>query len=471
MTRSRFHTALLAIIGLSTAAGLALHGHLGTYSRYLADDFCSAGMAHRLGVLRAVWYWYLNWTGRYTASALDAVFGLLGPAITPLVTPLVVLLWFVALALMALALLERVGGRERLEATVIAGTTLYVTLTLSPNVPQSLYWGQGMRSIVPPLILSTLFVCWLLQTLVRRPPAEGAKLWLLGSFLLALLIGGFNETFATLQVGGLGLACILSRAVPGWRMRRGLTESLLAGMLGAAVAIVIVALSPGNEIRQAFYPPPPALPELLQKAAVNFLSFLGGVSRSPEQRMAIVGAGTLAAYMGSQSQLGSTRPLAPAVILIAGIGLAFASFIPAAYGLSDSPPERTLLVPAHLLTLTLALECFLVGGLLARTGMVDKVPGVTTVLLCLASALLVSAVSFSVARLLASRAAYIEYAEHWDTVDSQILSARGRGEEVIWIQPIRNWAGLNEPNDNPKFWLNQCLREYYGIEVLGLDIP
>jgi len=35
---------------------------------------------------------------------------------------------------------------------------------------------------------------------------------------------------------------------------------------------------------------------------------------------------------------------------------------------------------------------------------------------------------------------------------------------------MANWAALNEPNDNPKFWVNQCLSDYYGIDVFGLDI-
>ena len=97
LIRSRWQTAAIAAAGISSLAALTLHGYLGTYSRYIADDFCSAGMARRLGVLRAVWYWYINWTGRYSASALDAVFGLLGPAVTPFVTGLVLLIWLASL--------------------------------------------------------------------------------------------------------------------------------------------------------------------------------------------------------------------------------------------------------------------------------------------------------------------------------------------------------------------------------------
>jgi hypothetical protein len=387
------------------------------------------------------------------------------------VTALVLLIWLAALAQTALVLLRSHGDGGILDAAVIACIIVYVTVTISPNVPQSLYWGQGMRSIVPPLILSSVLAAHVIR--VRPLPLRGlsSKLGLAGSFLLALLIGGFNETFAALQLGGFAFACILSRALPGWKTRQLTTGLLLAGVLGAAIAVVIVVLSPGNAIRQAFYPPPPALPQLLEIAWANFGTFLVGLVRAPEKILAILGSLTASAFMGFQLQQKPPSRLTAGVILAAGISIAFGSFIPAAYGLSDSPPERTLLVPAHLLTLTVTCEGFLLGSLLGPTAMRPKTPHMATAVLLAACVLLISSSALSIPRLLSSRWNYVRYAEHWDAVDSQILSARDRGEKEIWIQPIKNWAGLNEPNDNPKFWLNLCLREYYGIEVLGLDIP
>lgn len=471
MIRSRWHTVALATAGISSLAALTIHGYLGTYSRFIADDFCSAGMARRLGVLRAVWYWYLNWTGRYSASALDAVFGLLGPSITPFITALVLLIWLAALAQTAALLLKQYGGNGILESAVIACVTVYVTLTLSPNVPQSLYWGQGMRSIVPALILITLWAGYVMLLCTPRLRGRSTEIGLAGSFLLALLIGGFNETFAALQLGGLVFACVISRASPGWKSRQLMTGLLLAGVLGAAAAVVIVVMSPGNAARQAFYPPPPALPQLLQMAWANFGSFLVGLVGAPQKILAIFGSLAVAAFIGSRMQPRRPSRISAGVILAGGIGLAFAGFLPAAYGLSDSPPDRTLLIPAHLLTLTLVIEGFVVGGLLRPTTILPGKPRTVTVVLLTGCVLVLISSALSLTQLLSDRSNYQTYAKHWDTVDLQIRSARDRGEQEIWIQPIRNWAGLNEPNDNPKFWLNLCLREYYGIEVFGLDIP
>ena len=69
---------------------LFLHGYLGYFSRYIADDFCSAYQAGRLGILRAAWFWYLTWSGRFSASILDSIVGLLGPRAVPFLVPITI---------------------------------------------------------------------------------------------------------------------------------------------------------------------------------------------------------------------------------------------------------------------------------------------------------------------------------------------------------------------------------------------
>ena len=136
LRRWRLHGSLL--LSLAFLSTLGLHAYLGTYSRFIADDYCSAGMAKRFGILRAVWYWYLNWTGRYSASALDAIFGLLGPAVTPFVPALVLLGWLAVLTWTTGLLLSRKARLGLPQRLTLALAALFLTLILSPNVPQSL---------------------------------------------------------------------------------------------------------------------------------------------------------------------------------------------------------------------------------------------------------------------------------------------------------------------------------------------
>ena len=77
---------------------LATHIHLGSYSRLVADDFCSAAVANSQGIVRGSLYWYMNWTGRYAANLLDTMLASIGPRAIPYQTGSVVIIWFATLA-------------------------------------------------------------------------------------------------------------------------------------------------------------------------------------------------------------------------------------------------------------------------------------------------------------------------------------------------------------------------------------
>src|SRR5512142_1126962 len=100
------------LAAFASMAVLLMHGYLGSYSRFMADDYCSAAESLRLGILRAAWFWYRTWTGRYSANVLDAIFGALGPGVTPVVTALVLALWLAAL-FAAIGLIMQPRGTRR----------------------------------------------------------------------------------------------------------------------------------------------------------------------------------------------------------------------------------------------------------------------------------------------------------------------------------------------------------------------
>ncbi len=459
-------------IGIAFLSTLVLHGELGAYSRFIADDYCSAGIAERFGIPRAVWYWYLNWTGRYSASALDAVFGLLGPRVTPFVPAAVLIIWLVVLTCSFVMLAARSRPRSIGRSFILGLSLLYVTLALSPAVPQSLYWGQGMRSIVPPLILGTVYADLALWFSRNAWPVGRYALWLVVAFLLAFFMGGLNETFTALEVSSLVFAFALAWVAGVAEASRRTARFLLAGALGAGLALLLVMSAPGNAFRQAFYPPPPGLPGILRISTTSFAAFLGQIMSTPERWTAMLGAVGVAASAALQAP--GARPKRWLAPLIVGVGMAFSflCFIPAAYGLSDAPPDRTLMIPAYLIGAT----AMLAGFVLAR-GFAPRAPNArwpagleAWVLVVSAAACMVSA-SLSDTRLAASRATYAAYAAHWDRVNTQILQAVAQGKDQVFIQPMENWAALNEPNDNPKFWVNVCYRDYYGIEVLAASQP
>ena len=78
-------------------AGLVAYAYIGTYSRFMADDYGYATIARSKGIIGSMVHWYLSWTGRFSASYLDGIFGSIGPGITPYVPPFVIAMWLIVL--------------------------------------------------------------------------------------------------------------------------------------------------------------------------------------------------------------------------------------------------------------------------------------------------------------------------------------------------------------------------------------
>ena len=59
----------------------------------------------------------------------------------------------------------------------------------------------------------------------------------------------------------------------------------------------------------------------------------------------------------------------------------------------------------------------------------------------------------------------MEYAREWDRVKIEIDHAIQDGRESLAIPPRGNWGGILDVNDNPKFYVNQCMSKYYQLDI------
>lgn len=66
---------------------------------------------------------------------------------------------------------------------------------------------------------------------------------------------------------------------------------------------------------------------------------------------------------------------------------------------------------------------------------------------------------------------YTDFAEKWDQVDAQIRQAKADKLAFVNIPAMDNWAGLERPTDNEKYWPTICYSSYYGIQVFGPPYP
>ncbi|HSL44985.1 MAG TPA: DUF6056 family protein [Anaerolineales bacterium] len=439
---------------------LVLHGYLGYFSRYIGDDYCTAFYAHRLGVFRSTWFWYLNWSGRYSASVADAAIGLLGPRAIPAIVPLTIIVWLAILTAFFLIFLSSLRYKF-LISLALAVTTLFALFLLAPDIRQSLYWGQGMRSVVPPLMMGTAYIILFKWIRARAWTRLHLLAWAVISFLWSLIAGGFSETYASFQVTAFVASLFVILMIEKSRFSSSLLF-LTSGLLGAISSLIIIILAPGNAERQAFFPPPPGVGELLTISLNGFLAYGASLVSSPEKFLVIVSLCSLAVIIGSKLNRDIHTGFL-AVIPSLMIGFMFTCFLPAAYGTSESPPGRTLMLPTYFFLIGLfawGLVCGTLVGERQNAVVLKWLPGAVIVTLFIAA-------SLHSIDLYQSRFEFIEYATAWDQTNTEILKSRQNGATQVVIPVIPSWTSIETPNDNPRFWVNRCMSAYYDLQILA----
>lgn len=322
-----------------------------------------------------------------------------------------------------------------------------------------------MHSVVPPLIMGTIQIILLNQIRLRAWTKIQLVFWGILNFFWALVAGGFSETYALFQAAALFFSLVVILVAEKFKFTN--TALFLAsGFLGAVSALIIVILAPGNLERQSFFPPAPGVIGILTISLKGFLVYTIGLANSAGKIMAILGLFGLAAIAGARLPREMNSRL---LIVIPGltVGFTFLCFPPAAYGLSDAPPGRTLILPTYFFLIGLLALGTVCGNLLTKKQnfIVSKMlPSLVMVTVILAA-------SIHSINLYRSRSEFIEFAARWDEMDAQIVKSKQNGAAEIFIPVIQNWASINTPNDNPKFWVNICMSSYYGVQVFATPDP
>ncbi len=448
---------------------LVIHAYLGSMSRFLADDYCVAYYANRFGFLRSIWYWYINWSGGFSTSMADWLLVIIRSYGMPFIAPTVIALWLVTAGFTIYLFLPKDTSRtfRILSAGLLSITTIFTILLISPDVPQSLYWWTGMRAYTLPLIVSTLYA-GLYKWLYRTQKNRSAFLWGMLGFGIIFINGGFSETFTPVQL----IFFIFVIALTLWAKKPEYRETplqfLFAGLVGSLLSLIVMVAAPGNAIRQTYFKPPPGLIEILQISFYAYLLFLTKLLTNPVIVYGLLGVLAASAWIGArfQPEIKINIWIIPALVVL-GLGFAFGCFIPAAWGLSSAPPSRNLIIPSFFLAVSWIVAGFL-GGVWLNTLSISHSRFRAQIILPIIAFLLLGYSALSNASYLYStRKAYMDYANKWTVVDQQIVQAREDGKTVIHIPSMNSWTSLDKPNNNPKFWLNQCYSKYYGIQVLS----
>ena len=462
------HRLTLFLLSTFASMGLAAYAYIGSFTRVLADDFCSLYFADRLGLLRSIWFWYITWSGRYTAFATDWLIlkFALGPYKLHYVVPAIILLWLTFVTAIPYLYLREKGNFAFLHSFALGSIFLFIVLMLSPNVPQSLFWWNGLRSYALPLAVLTGYI--FIFQIIKRSRINPVLSCSLG-FILLFISGGMGETFAIAQIAFI-LFLVSLQVLKLLNMTASELIILYSSLAGAICSVIVVVLSPGNAIRQALLPPSPDFIKLVSISIQAYGTFISGFFLDPAKITGLIGAIIAAMWIGGHYRdfIPVRTQLIPAYIF-GGIAISFVCFPPGVYGYSEPPPTRTMIIPVFFLTGGFLCASFLTGCVLAgRYGS----PWLSANMLILSITLLIGfSTIIGTWNLYKQRHTYIDFAEKWDQVDAQILQSKADNLEFVNIPAMDNWAGLERPTDNEKYWPTFCYSSYYGIQVFGPPYP
>jgi len=459
-SRRIFFWLLLALF----CAPLVIHAYLGSYSRFIADDFCSSAVARSQGIFRGSLYWYINWNGRFSANLLDSLFGYIGPAATPSATGLVITAWLVVLAI-------AVGQIKReAQSWIMAAMVLFAVLYVIPTVGQSLYWGQGMRSVVPPLILGTGYVALIAKR--SKSTDRAGLLWLITAGLLTFIAVGFAETYFAVQTAAIVFALVIPAVFKIYAPAntRNYFLLLIAGLAGSLAGGLLMFVAPGNKFRQNPFPPPPAIPELLRISLRGMREFFELVVLAPGKWyiwIALILCGFIFGLLVFQPREGSRRrdvwtlvwlPVVTFVLLLA-------CWAPMAWATSLTLGYRTFIIPAYVLVCLVTCWAYIVGQV-CRSAFVSFAPRAVSLPLIVLLAFGVLAANMS-REMWRQRSLFIDYARRWDERDQIIRRTKSQSLPYAVVPEQHNWAALDEVEVDPKnTWLTKCMSDYYGINVI-----
>jgi hypothetical protein len=491
----------LAAAIFTLAVPLGAYAFNGLSMRYSGDDFCYAGVLRTHGFFETQWYSYLHistYNGdRYSLTLFSSLAGIFPPATTGILPGLAILLflagvYWVLLVATRLALPEtRQPGR--LALILMAEALVFFTLYMAPSLGQSLYWRSAMLPYLAPLVAGV----FLTGAIISQSQKEG-RLWgaLTGCFLLSFVAGGFSETGAALQGAFLGLALagvfLLARQKPGWP--RQAAKLTAVSLLGTALALLLLFISPTNKARMDQLPPPPGLVEAAATALHGAIVFAYSSIKSQIIPNALLVLLFFALGFLSSTDWGipaGQRPfswgrwfLAGLVTAIAGAILLFSTMLPFAYIQHAYPELRALIISRFVMVLCQAVFGGLAGSAVlpalslvrGQAGLPGDRPLRLAYFLSLAACL--GLLAFSVYPLHAAQGElsqtwhYQKWARFWDARDLAIIQARQQGVKKVKVVKMDHIIpNVAELSPDAKHWYNGCAAIYYDVTSISASLP
>jgi hypothetical protein len=476
--QNRWAQLLFYVLLAGMLSVLALYAYLGTFTRYMADDYCSASALKSEGFWGAQSYWWQNWSGRYSFSFIVSLVEMLGLRIVPVLPGLAIALWLFSIVWGCLPLFRNLQVSHAITgALFLASVALWSTYRSVDDYPQIVFWQTGILTYPVSIIL---FFLGLGLALRRSSHPEPVRWWeLLLWFIFAFAAGGFSETGVVVQIALLGMLLLIVFLTKG---RNGKVQIpiLVAAIVGSVLSLLVIAIAPGNAVRSAGFQNIPPFLQSFWGTLIEGFAFLPNFA-GRHTTVFVFGflAGAFYACFfipeGLQIRKSSLAIYFGASLLFVLIGI-WASIAPAYLLRGGMPPQRVLLSSYFLaaclaifwgILAALVLRSILPKTLLAAQGWVSLV-------------LFVLIIIWGVIPFSGSQVKLVtplkDYSSLWDERHQSILTAASNGESVFVTTDLTKVKTISELGlrlwlvgdfeTSPENWVNHCAADYYGVEQI-----
>lgn len=460
--------ALLIVVSAALAIPLLIYAYLGSFTRYIADDYCFAVMPVKHGFFGMQQVLYFGWQGRYTTNATFSLVSLMGAGINQLPTFLVLTAIIAATYAILYALIRPLRLRYApLIALILSQLVLVVVLQSAlqglATIAQVFFWRTGIMIYALPLIAAPLAAQLIMELSRREWHSWEWSLYPFLGTLVGFVIAGFSETFAAalvgLLIGLLGMLWLVNRD-------RKLLVILSGTLVGVIVGLIVMALAPGTAVRQGTLADPLPLPQVAVQAPLFSIGLIGLLARAAPLSFALVlTLPPLLMRLFASETTYRTRQIqrilwSLPLVMFAMLACALA---PGLYATHIPPPSRALIDPTYVLIIGTALIS-LIAGIPSERERYAK--GVTIALGVLAAAALIGSLIPLLRNLPEQAERSQAYAAAWDAQDAAILASRRAGDMDVEVAPLPNDWLLDTLHAQPEWWINVCAAEFYGVESI-----
>ncbi|HSE19880.1 MAG TPA: DUF6056 family protein [Pyrinomonadaceae bacterium] len=458
---------------------LIAYAYLGFYSRYMADDYAALRPIQSHGFFGAQIRWYQAWTGRFSYTFLNSLAALFGPAMPRVVPALLLTLWFAAAVWASYQIHALAGSISWPRVFLFPAFIIFATLETAPNVSQSLYWQSASLTHVAPFIPLSLYVGLVSQGVGQRHKPFWCKLNLACAGILTFVAGGLSDAYTVFQSCGLILSILALEIFAGAQLKSSVRPYLVVGLVGSLLALTILVASPGNSIRQGFFPRRLNGFDVLVVTIRYSVGFVGKLVFT--NLLIVLVSVTLPLFVVLREFSVTDAPrwdrrvcirlllLTPVTVILLIICCTGASV----YAISVMLPERarillSLVVICGIVVWSRAAAEYVAAELhgISREGKQIISISATVLQVCLVISPLVSCFSIFTIREQAR-----SFAADWDRQDARLKAAKQDGVADVTVPQIGDFQSRigKGPSElhlraDPGFWINQVTATYYGLK-------